>query len=162
MCRWGPSPDQQPTPQPPISVHGASVSRVVNRKPCTGQGRGWQRGQRQGCLSRTLRALRERRFQNLHSWCHRQQNSHRDQAQVCCQSSGPAAQAETTHRAVDGHHMASTARERPKGSGSGLGQGNQVGFLEEQAEDRFPSLKEGRVTRHMPSGSTGGRVWAVI
>ena len=54
------------------------------------------------------------------------------------------------------------ARERPKGSGSGRGQGNQVGLLEEQAEDRFPSLKEGRVTRHMPGGSTGGRVWAVI
>ena len=93
---------------PPVSVHGASISRVVNRKPCTGQGRGWQRGQGQGCSSRTLRALRERRFQNLHSWCHRQQNSHRDQAQVCCQSSGPAAQAEMTHRVVDGHHMAST------------------------------------------------------
>lgn len=32
-----------------------------------------------------------------------------------------------------------------------------MGFLEEQAEDRFPSLEEGRVTRHMPGGSTGGR-----
>ena len=28
-------------------------------------------------------------------------------------------------------------------------------------KDRFPSQEEGRVSRHMPGGSTGGRVWAV-
>lgn len=56
---------------------------------------------------RTLRALRKK-VPELSLLVSEQQNSHRDQAQVCCQSSGPEAQAEATHRAVDGHHMAIT------------------------------------------------------
>lgn len=151
----GPSPDRQPTPPPHLGVQ--SVSREVNRKPCTGQGWGWQAGRGQGCSSRTLRALRERRFQNLH---YRQQNSHWEQAQVCCQEfrarSSGRDDPEGSGRSPRGHHVKGlrVGGQPWPGKSSGLPGG--------AGKDRFPSQEEGRVTRHMPSGSTAGRVWVAI